>query len=190
MAETDGGTQGASETTEVAEVQKTVPAPEGKKEEFVPMNKYVGVKEMLRKAEQTAINAKAALDNQIVNLQTDNTAKETQLQKLTAEVSNLNEKNQGKISAEDHSKVQEELKTKGAEILTLKRKIVQNKFGVADEDIKDLGENDLAAFEKGLSLSKAKSTVKADTGSATGTGGTVGSRGLIKQRFSELHPNN
>jgi len=167
MAETDGGAQGTSNTPE-PEVK--TPEPSGKKEEYVPMSKYVGVKEMLRKAEQAGINQKATLDNQIVNLQTDNTTKDTQIQKLGAEVSNLNEQNQGRISAEDHSKVQGDLKTKTEEILSLKKKSVQTKFGVAEEDLKDLSESDLSIFEKALSLGKAKTVAKADTG---GGGGVV-----------------
>ena len=166
------------------------PAPVQGKQESVPMSQYIGVKEMLRKREQELVTQQATFETRITSLQTELEEKTAQLEQLAELAKNLEEQIKTKINREEHEKVLKQLAAKEGEVLEARKELLCAKYGIEKDVLKDLNEKDLAAFEKGLSVMKGRATSKPDIG---GSGGGVPSattaRGLIKEGFSQLHPN-
>jgi hypothetical protein len=186
-------TDEGSKETVVPEVKGEAgekPASTGTKQESVPMSQYVGVKEMLRKREQELLAQQATSETKITSLQTELEGKTTQLSELVESAKNLEEQLKGKISKEEHDKVLEALAGKDAEVLEVKKELICVQYGIDKDVLKDLNEKDLTAFVKGLSAVKGKAASKPDIGgSGGGVSAPMSSRGMIKEGFSQLHPN-
>ena len=159
-------------------------------EKVVPESKYVGVKRMLDKREAELLTTRSELENKLANSQTERDT-------ITTELSTLKEQLEARPSSEEHTKLQEDynkLKTEADDVrgqsLTLKKQLLQVKYNVDEEDLKDVGETDLGAFEKGLSLAKGRSSSKPDLGGGSQAPSSLTAKEKLVSGFKELHPNN
>jgi len=187
--DTDEGSKGAV-VPEAKEGAGEKPASAPTKQESVPMSQYVGVKEMLRKREQELITQQATFETKVTTLQTELEGKTSQLDKLVESTKNLEEQTKTRVNKDEHEKVLKQLAAKEVEVLEAKKELLCTKYGIEKDVLKDLSEKDLVAFEKGLSSAKGRATSKPDIGgSGGGVPSATTSRGLMKEGFSQLHPN-
>jgi len=104
----------------------------------ISMDKYVGVKEMLRKAEQRLAEANVDLENTKAERDTFKT-----------QVASLDEKFKPYVSPDDHKKVIDELETFKSASLEGKRSAFAEKYHLDVVTIKDMTEEQLKLVEIG-----------------------------------------
>jgi hypothetical protein len=104
----------------------------------ISMDKYVGVKEMLRKATQK--NAELNVDIENLTAERDT---------FKQQVASLNEQYKTYVSKDEHDKIMGELNTFKSEALNTQRKTFADKYGLNVEDIKDFTEEQLKLVEIG-----------------------------------------
>jgi hypothetical protein len=102
------------------------------------MEKYIGVKEMLRKAEQRLAQANVDIES-----------KNSELEQAKTKISSLEEQYKDFVSPDDHKKVVTELDGFKTEAMNSQRKSFADKYGLDVADIKDLSEEQLKLVEIG-----------------------------------------
>ncbi|MBT9151610.1 MAG: hypothetical protein DDT40_01806 [candidate division WS2 bacterium] len=140
-------------------------------EKYVPLTKYVGVKEMLGKREE----ALTVSQNRITELET--------------EVKNLGEHvAKAKAVAVDSERIktlESERDAARAELSQTKHKALLKEHNIKPEDVENMNEEQIQAFIKGKSQA-------GKPGADLGTGGNISSpstaRGLIREGFDVMFP--
>ena len=173
------------------------PAPEGDKpasgQESVEYSKYIGVKEMLTKAEAREAEVKGELEA-IRGEASASKAKviehETTVKDLEGQITTLKS---SVGDPEELRKVQGQLAEAEGKLLSSKRTEIIQKYGVAEDAIKDYGETQLELFVKGLETARGQSNGSVDTKPKTDLGeGSRGENATAKSKyetgFAALHP--
>jgi hypothetical protein len=166
--------QNSATTTPVPPVNNVPP-------ENVPYSKYIGVKEMLQKAE-------TARDKALTELQT-----------VQASVSGLNEQlgqlKAGAIDPVKHKELQEKLTTAEKAVLEAHQTRIIDKYNIEDEallkELKGLSLDNLQIFEKGIKSAGKLQPAKPPADRSNGGGGAqaISAMEKIKAGVSALHPN-
>lgn len=176
---------------EGAKQESAAPAP---KQESVEYSKYIGVKEMLTKAETREAALKAELEtfkNQASTATAKVTEYETKVQDLETQITTI------RSSAGDPAelkRLQDQLMAVEEKLLSTKRAEVATQFSIDPTLIKDMGETQLELFVKGLEAAKGQKMSGGGTTPRTdmGEGGraTAGdtAKSKIAAGFEALHP--
>ena len=137
----------------------------GDNQQNVPMSKYVGVKEMLKKEEEAHASTKTQLSE--VNTKVQNL--EGQVTKLGEELKTAKESGADKETVDGLRNELAETKTKLDEA---ERKAVLAGHNVDPETVKELSTKELAAFIKGLEAAGNKGGEKPGADLGSGGGGS------------------
>jgi len=143
--------------------------PTAKTEETVPMSKYVGVKEMLRKAEEASVEYRATTEQEKVSAQSRIDLQTTQIEKLETTVKSLEEAKKSLVDPKEHQKVLDKIATLEKGILDNRRKSLTD-AGAPEEEVKDLTEEQLTIYEKAVKAVGAGAKKSLPDGGKGGTG--------------------
>ena len=154
-------------------------------EKYVPLTKYIGVKEMLKKREETLTEA----ETKVTTLQGEVTTYQTKVTELETEVKNLGEQvTQAKQSAVDPGRIktlESERDASKTELAQMKQTILFEKHRIKPEEVEGMNEEQIQAYIKGKGQAGKPG---ADLGGGAGATPQTSARGQIRSGFDALHP--
>jgi len=150
--------------------------------ESVSWTEHVGVKEMLKKREESLTTETQAKEEAQKTLETS----KTHMTELETEVKNLGERLKAGVDPVEFKRINEELDKRKTQELEAVRTVL-TKAGFTEEDLKDMSPENLALLVKGAEKGQVKKP-GADLGTGGGSQTPTSARAGMKAAFDEMHP--